>query len=104
MVSGWWLVREKNSRFLTVARSAGYFHTAGRRMKFPWVPTGIASGSWHLAGRSRGKEMWECESMEMVGWWNEKMKMLYIPPFHNSTIFIFSYFHTSTFIQDRDEQ
>ena len=22
---------------------------------------------------ARGKEMWECESMEMVGWWNEAM-------------------------------
>ena len=33
---------------------AGYFHAAGRRMKLPWVPTGIASGSWHFAGRSRG--------------------------------------------------
>ena len=36
------------------ATERGYFHAAGRRMKLPWVPTGIASGSWHLAGRSRG--------------------------------------------------
>ena len=33
---------------------AGYFHAVGRRMKLPWVPTGIASGSWQRAGRSRG--------------------------------------------------
>ena len=31
-----------------------YFHTAGRRMTLPCVPTGIFSGSWHMAGRSRG--------------------------------------------------
>ena len=31
-----------------------YRHAAGRRMTFPCVPTGISSGNWHLAGRSRG--------------------------------------------------
>ena len=31
-----------------------YFHAAGRRMKLPCVPTGIASGSWQRAGKSRG--------------------------------------------------
>lgn len=34
--------------------AGGYFHATGRRMKLPWVPTGIASGSWQRAGRSRG--------------------------------------------------
>ena len=29
-------------------------HAVGRRMTFPCVPTGISSGSWHFAGRSRG--------------------------------------------------
>ena len=51
----------------------GYFHAAGRRITFPVFPTGTSSGNWQMEGRSREKEMWECESMEMVGWWNEKM-------------------------------
>ena len=31
-----------------------YFHASRRRMTLPCVPTGISSGSWHFAGRSRG--------------------------------------------------
>ena len=30
-------------------------------------------GKLAAGGKVAGKEMWECESMEMVGWWNEKM-------------------------------
>ena len=36
------------------ANADDYSHAAGRRMKLPCVPTGIISGSWQRAGRSRG--------------------------------------------------
>ena len=36
------------------AADGGHTHASGRWIVRPFVPTGMTSGNWHFAGRSRG--------------------------------------------------